>query len=227
MIKLIIPGEPLPCARPRLTTRGGYAHAYDPQKKHKDAIKLMYRVEWNRAGGKAPIDGSLCIDIAFHMPLPSTLSCVSRNQHLWGFYDHCTKPDCDNLEKTVLDCLRGIAYNDDRQVIALFCRKFYSLEPRTEITIIPRKGIQMQDAAKEILGMFGPQEMIELCDSACELVHLQSRLTDLESYPQEDHQIFLLETACLLSRIADMHSKTLSKIAKKHPGFYLNCEEKS
>ena len=35
------------------------------------------------------------------------------------------KPDTDNIAKTILDGLNGVAYNDDKQVIKLFIEKFY------------------------------------------------------------------------------------------------------
>lgn len=35
------------------------------------------------------------------------------------------KPDTDNIAKTILDGLNGVAYNDDKQVIKLSIEKFY------------------------------------------------------------------------------------------------------
>lgn len=37
------------------------------------------------------------------------------------------KPDIDNILKIVLDGLNGVAYADDKQVIEVRCRKFYSV----------------------------------------------------------------------------------------------------
>jgi len=45
------------------------------------------------------------------------------------------KPDKDNLEKFAADCLTGVAWEDDCQVVAGFTQKWYSDDPRTEITI--------------------------------------------------------------------------------------------
>jgi hypothetical protein len=33
--------------------------------------------------------------------------------------------DCDNIAKTVLDALNGVAYNDDKQIIQLEVGKYY------------------------------------------------------------------------------------------------------
>lgn len=45
------------------------------------------------------------------------------------------KPDCDNILKSVLDGLNKVAFLDDKQVYSVTCEKYYSLKPRTEITI--------------------------------------------------------------------------------------------
>ena len=41
---------------------------------------------------------------------------------------HTHKPDCDNVNKFVLDVLTGIAFKDDKQIINLTTRKFWSCE---------------------------------------------------------------------------------------------------
>ena len=51
-----------------------------------------------------------------------------------GEIKHTKKPDCDNLLKH-LDYLNGTAFIDDAQSFGLHARKFYSENPRTEITI--------------------------------------------------------------------------------------------
>ena len=45
------------------------------------------------------------------------------------------KPDVDNLAKTILDSLNGIAYHDDAQVSKCTIEKYYSDKPRIEVTI--------------------------------------------------------------------------------------------
>ena len=39
------------------------------------------------------------------------------------------KPDVDNLCKTILDALNGLAYEDDKQVVECVIKKFYATEP--------------------------------------------------------------------------------------------------
>jgi Holliday junction resolvase RusA-like endonuclease len=46
---------------------------------------------------------------------------------------HTKKPDCDNLAKSILDALNGIAYDDDSQICSLTVHKFYGDTPRVEV----------------------------------------------------------------------------------------------
>lgn len=46
-----------------------------------------------------------------------------------------TNQDIDNLAKSCLDALNGIAFADDRQVVELVARKASGRTPRTAITI--------------------------------------------------------------------------------------------
>lgn len=44
--------------------------------------------------------------------------------------------DCDNIAKTVLDALNGIAYNDDRQIIQLETGKYYIQDEPEHIEVV-------------------------------------------------------------------------------------------
>lgn len=45
------------------------------------------------------------------------------------------KPDIDNYEKFVFDCMGGVVYRDDSQVVSCRHDKRYSENPRTEIIV--------------------------------------------------------------------------------------------
>ena len=46
-----------------------------------------------------------------------------------------TKPDTDNIAKSILDSLNGIAYLDDKQVVDLRVRKQYAEVPGVSVWI--------------------------------------------------------------------------------------------
>ena len=52
-----------------------------------------------------------------------------------GYIRPAKKPDIDNVIKSILDALNGVAYHDDTQVVAVFAEKYYSDTPRVEVEI--------------------------------------------------------------------------------------------
>lgn len=90
-----VPGKPVPKARPRAMVRGRHAHIYTPA-----TTKAFERdVGWEaKRAGVRKSQGLLAITLRFH---------------------GCSKGDCDNLAKSVLDGLNGIAYGDDGQIVDL------------------------------------------------------------------------------------------------------------
>lgn len=47
-------------------------------------------------------------------------------------------PDIDNLQKSLLDALNGIVWDDDAKITHIEAWKFYSEKPRTEIEVNER-----------------------------------------------------------------------------------------
>ena len=93
MIKLIIPGRPVPKSRPRVV-RG---HAYTPQKTQRaeETIAWHARAQW-----VSPLRGAV------------KMSCVF-------YFKGKGHGDIDNLIKLCADSLNGICYKDDRQILDL------------------------------------------------------------------------------------------------------------
>jgi len=120
-------GVPVPKSRPRVVTKGKRRFAYTPNKVREweehvreEAAKLFDR----------PFDWPVVVSLIFYMPRPR-----SRRLDFWV----PTTPDLDNLEKSVLDALNGVAYTDDRLVVAKSSSKRYvkSGDPRVELTVTP------------------------------------------------------------------------------------------
>lgn len=124
-------GEPVPKARPRVVN----GHAYTPAKtkNHEEKIALIYKSIYH--GDRFDKGISLRVKTDFYRTIPKSARKQDRELMRSGVKRPTVKPDIDNLAKTVLDALLGVAYEDDNQVAELECRKFYSDEPRTEICI--------------------------------------------------------------------------------------------
>lgn len=113
-VNFAVPGAPVGKARPRVTRQG---HAYTPQKT-KDYENLVRQCYLSQIGeikfvGKKPLE----VLIEAEFPLPK-----STPKKKIGIMDetyHTRKPDGDNLAKSILDALNGIAFEDDSAVSVL------------------------------------------------------------------------------------------------------------
>lgn len=118
-------GKPHGKGRPRFDRRG---HAYTPQATRDYEMKVR---EAARAEIKKlmawPMDQHYDVRILAGFPIPNSWSKqkkeLARNGELYP-----GKPDVDNLEKSILDALNGLAYSDDSQVIQLSISKYYVTE---------------------------------------------------------------------------------------------------
>jgi Holliday junction resolvase RusA-like endonuclease len=79
-----------------------------------------------------PFDWPVVVSMTFYMSRPR-----SRRLDFWV----STTPDLDNMEKSILDALNGVAYTDDRLVVVKSSSKRYVRggEPRVEIAVTSMK----------------------------------------------------------------------------------------
>lgn len=130
-----VPGEVVGKQRPKFSTFNGHAVAYTPQKtvNYENLVKLMYTEQVE----EAPYDKSaqLCAVIQAYFPIPKSTSKKNRELMLGGYLRPTKKPDSDNIAKSVLDALNGIAFYDDSQIVSLEVKKLYSDTPRVQVYI--------------------------------------------------------------------------------------------
>ncbi|MCM0625328.1 RusA family crossover junction endodeoxyribonuclease [Lysinibacillus sp. OL1_EC] len=126
-----IPGDVQAQQRPRVTRNG----TFDPKesKDYKSFVRLV-------AAEHAPEsliteDIKLTIDVYRKMPKAISNSKKKLQQALNGELRPTTKPDIDNLAKGIKDGLSKVIWRDDSQVTELVARKWYSDNPRAEVTI--------------------------------------------------------------------------------------------
>jgi Holliday junction resolvase RusA-like endonuclease len=132
-INITVPGEPVPQGRPKFSTIGGHARAYDP-KKSVDYKKLVSRYAMQHKPATL-LDGALEVQILIFKPMLKGFSKKKAEQAEARLIRPTTKPDADNYAKGPMDALKGIIWKDDGQVVDLVARKFYSANPRIEITV--------------------------------------------------------------------------------------------
>jgi Holliday junction resolvase RusA-like endonuclease len=118
-IRIELAGEPKGKAR---FTRAGIA--YTPAGTRSYETSLRYAAQ-QAMRGNPPLEGALILDVEAHMPIPSSWSGKRQRMAEQGLILPITRPDFDNLLKTV-DALNRVVWRDDSQIIEVRCRKRYS-----------------------------------------------------------------------------------------------------
>lgn len=115
MIKIFYKVKPKSAPRPRVTRNGTYNNA--DYTSWKNGLKLLANTKF-----KKPLNGAIFVKIDYFYTIPKSWSKKKKESAKW----HTCKPDIDNLQKSVLDALNGIAYIDDGQVCNIQARKQYA-----------------------------------------------------------------------------------------------------
>lgn len=134
-ITLHVPAVPVAQPRARASIRAGHAFVYDDQKHPVQAFKATVRMALKDAYQGEPLTGPLRCDCLFVMPRPKALCWKTKPMPR---LHHATKPDRDNLDKAVMDALKGLAWNDDAQVCQGLIEKWIASgheQPHAVITI--------------------------------------------------------------------------------------------
>lgn len=127
-----IVGEPKGKGRPRMTKNG---HTYTPKDtyEYENLVKLAFTQaypDW------VPHKGEVLAYIDAYYSIPKSYSKKKKQLIEAGIIQPTKKPDLDNIAKSILDSLNGIAYLDDSQVIELKVAKYYSDTPCVEVILV-------------------------------------------------------------------------------------------
>lgn len=106
--------------------------SFNPRFKEKEFYQWQIRSQWNKKG---PFGGPIHLEVVYHLPIPQGTSKAKRLQMLNGLIHHLKRPDLDNLDKFLCDCLKTIVFDDDSQVVEKHVTKIYSETPQTVVKI--------------------------------------------------------------------------------------------
>lgn len=130
MINLVIFGDPVAKGRARATRRG---IIYTPAKTRAAENDVASQVREQYTG--PPLEGPVCLSIAFYMPVAKSWSKADRAAAFAGSIAHTSKPDVDNMVKLFKDATNGILFLDDAQVVDLRAVKGYDAQPKTVVSL--------------------------------------------------------------------------------------------
>lgn len=124
MREFTIYGKIQPKQRPRFMRRGSYIQTYTPQPTldYQKLVAESYLMEY---GNLKPLTGALIMTIDAFFNVPKSYS-KKKKAELIGKPNTQHNGDVDNIAKSILDGLNGIAYTDDTIIYDLHTRKFYS-----------------------------------------------------------------------------------------------------
>lgn len=129
-IFFVVPGEPVPKARPRFTMAGGKARTYTPTSSaaYETTVGLLAHAAMQ---GGEPMKGALHVQVQAFFTVPHSWSKKRKAAASW----HASRPDLDNVVKSALDGLNRVAFADDGQVASVYATKAYSATPRLEVAV--------------------------------------------------------------------------------------------
>ena len=125
-----VPGVPVGKMRARVVHRGRFVREYSPDKqtKYEAHVREYYR-------GKKHSSLPLSLIILSVLPVPKSFSKKKRKDCLTCDILPTSKPDTDNIAKSIMDALNGFAYKDDKQVTCVMSLKVYGDNPGAYVVI--------------------------------------------------------------------------------------------
>lgn len=144
LISFTVYGEPIPWKRARAKTVTAKEDKNDKKKKSKirffeDSKVSDYKKKvieaFEESGGRVyGKDVPLRMIVDIYMGVPKSAS-FKKQYDLIAHGRPTKRPDNDNLYKGIADALNGVAYYDDSQIVSTEINKFWSINPRVEVTI--------------------------------------------------------------------------------------------
>ena len=129
-----IPGKAQAKQRPRMG-RSGIVYTPKETLVYENYVKMCYS-DYAQQFGWLPYENQVRAEIEVLVAVPKSDSKTKKKAKIEGMIRPTVKPDCDNLAKSILDSLNGLAYHDDKQVVDLFVKKYYAenAEVRVRLT---------------------------------------------------------------------------------------------
>ena len=122
-VYITIPGKPVAKNRPRFAKRGKFVTTYSDQETEESKFYMLAREQVLKQI-KNPLTGPIIVRAIFSFERPKSHYGTGKNAEILKpsalkSYEHTGKPDVDNCIKFALDCLNGLAWADDKQIVSI------------------------------------------------------------------------------------------------------------
>lgn len=130
-IAFTVYGKPQAKERPR--TVNGHTYTPNRTREHEKKIAAIYKSIWRDFKFEKGVPLRIIVDAYFSIAESDRKSVKARKR--LGEIRPTSKPDADNVLKTVQDSINGVAFYDDSQIVEATIRLWYADEPKTVVFI--------------------------------------------------------------------------------------------
>ena len=133
-VHIHVEGNPVPKKRPRFSTQGGVLRSYTDAKtrSYEDHVNITAR---GSMGSSPPLETAVGVYLYIRLPIPKSWPKKRTEGALNGLEKPISKPDIDNLAKSLLDGMNGVVFKDDSQIVSLHVTKVYASDPGVSIMV--------------------------------------------------------------------------------------------
>lgn len=124
-IEFIIEGKVKPKQSFRYT-RQGFKYTPRDVKQYARDIQYSFYAKYPKWLPSMFFEKPLRAEIEVFIKIPKGFSKIKKQRAIAGEIRPLVKPDIDNCTKNIFDALNGIVYPDDKQIVELSIKKFYS-----------------------------------------------------------------------------------------------------
>lgn len=132
-VVFVVPGAPRGKGRARFSGKTGTHYTPVSTRAYEQTIGRMAAVAMR---GKEPFTGPLHLEMRAHFQIPQYWPAAKRGAALRGELRPTSKPDLDNILKSLSDGMQNIVYSDDAAIVSVSCSKVYGAgEPFVAVTV--------------------------------------------------------------------------------------------
>ena len=138
-VSFVVPGEAVGKGRPRVSSIGGHARMFTPQKTANYETLIAMAAQQAMAGREL-IGGPVLVEMKILVSVAASWSKKKTAEALAGEVMPTKKPDADNVLKAICDGINGIVFKDDVQVVNVSLSKRFSETPGVSVRVVPLVG---------------------------------------------------------------------------------------
>ena len=116
-------------------SKEGFKYTPADIKSYANWVRLSFMQKYPKHLPSIFFDKPLMVEIDVDFMIPKSFSKKKQELAKDGFLRPTVKPDCDNISKNLCDAMNGFVFPDDKQIVSLIVRKWYSETEKVTVKI--------------------------------------------------------------------------------------------